>query len=409
MAEVLVIGPVVVEHLATRDGYRRELGGSGLTAALACAASGAETSLAGWVGSSEADEAIELLRAAAVDTSALAVLPGASGTFVVPDVIDASPPRPQYRPFETSPQTLARPALRFARLTLAFGTPDADPIAQGWLDAPGTETLVWDRQGWLSRARDARLAALVPAQQRVWVGNVDEARAESGATSDGTAFEAMPVPAFSTAIVKCGPWGVVVRTRDQGQIRETCVGAYPTPGRSSIGSGDAFAGAVAARMATGEDAETAAEWGCAVAATFVADPSNVVSAEVVERATQNAQTPGVFLDRRVLARLDCRVLCRDTPGGRLLRDAVCGVLRHLGFTPRTDQASRAADIIVTDAWDDPAVSTTVGGETLLIALVSDPAAGGTAIEGGGSRVVTSVEQLSPTVIGAVRTRLTRRA
>src|SRR5581483_6946536 len=124
MPEVLVVGPVVVELLTARDGsWRRQLGGSGLTAALASAAGGAETVLAGWVGGDDADEAHAVLEQAGVDSSSLAVLPGASGTFVVHDPADDAAPAPQYRPFETSPQTLPRPSLRWAGVTLGFGSP----------------------------------------------------------------------------------------------------------------------------------------------------------------------------------------------------------------------------------------------------------------------------------------------
>lgn len=339
MPDVLVVGPVLVERLASGDGWNTRLGGSGLIAALASARTGAETALAGWVGEDDADEAHGLLEAAGVDVSPLKILPGASGIFVLHDPADGVPPAPQYRPFETSPQTLARPALRHADVTVAFGSPDADPIAQGWLDSPEPNTLIWDRQGWLSRARDAQLAALVPAKHRIWLGNIDEARAETGQDMEASAIEQLPPPSFRIAVVKCGPWGVIVRYPDG---REDQIGAFAAEGPTAIGTGDAFAGAFAARVALGAAPGDAARWGCAVAAAFLAEPSNLGD-RVLERADRLLSTESVFVDRREVALLRCAVRCDPGPTAELVRAAVTARLHHLGLRPSF--AADSADLL----------------------------------------------------------------
>jgi sugar/nucleoside kinase (ribokinase family) len=334
MPEVLVVGPIVVEQVATGDGgWRRQLGGSGLTAALASGAHGAETALAGWVGADDAEEALALLQRAGVDSAALAVVPGASATFVVHDPSDGAAPAPQYRPSETSPQTLPRPSVRWANVTLVFGSPDVDPIARGWLDSSDNETVIWDRQGWLSRARDSQLVALLPARRRIWLGNLDEARAEAGVDTAAAALDALPPTHFDLAIVKCGPWGVVVRAHEG---EETHLGAYATSGPSAIGTGDAFAGALAAKVARGESPEVAARWACAIAAAFLAQRSNVVDESVIDRAGELSRTSSLFVDRREVERLTYDIGLSHGPAGDLLTSVIAARLRHLGLMAATE-------------------------------------------------------------------------
>jgi ribokinase len=381
--------------------WRSQIGGSGFTAAIASAASGAKTVLAGWVGADEADTARELLVTEGVDCAALAVLPGASGRFVVADPADGSSPQPQYRPFESTPQGLPRPRLPATRTVLAFGAPELDVIADGWLDEPDDErTLLWDRQGWISRARDSRLAALVPARHRIWLGNLDEARLETGADRDVQAVASLPLAGFGAALVKAGPWGVLHVTADGS---ETPIGAYPAAGRWSLGTGDAFAGAVAARLAEGATEVDAARWGCAFAATMLGEPGNVAGAAVGEAARALIEHPGLFVDPRAVETLVCRVACAPTPAGRVLVSALSARLSHLGLR-RGEGCATPADVVVADleeASESAEVEMSPGG--VFIGLAGE-AVRRAALPADAS-VCASVEEVGDLVIKRLRERL----
>lgn len=266
MRDVLVVGGVFREVLTGDTKPTVRYGGSGLVAAVAAARMGADVALASYVGDDDR-EAIEIeLQAAGVDYSALLSLPGASGTFMFPSQESPERPWPMYRPAEnvpTSPPT----SMADAAVVLAFGIPDYDPIAAGWLAGIGsTATIIWDKQGWLSRARDATAVLSLPNPVKVYLANEAEAIEDAGANSTEQALASQPPDGFRLAVIKQGIRGVTVIERSEERLARSLVSSFPTATKSSIGTGDVFAGVFAARLAKADRFERAARWGCAAVA-----------------------------------------------------------------------------------------------------------------------------------------------
>jgi sugar/nucleoside kinase (ribokinase family) len=248
VSDVLIVGGVFREVLDADTTPRSRYGGSGLTAAVAAAQLGAETVLAGAVGA-EDEQAVRALVAAAGVTDELLTVAGASGTFAFPTRADERSPWPLYRPAESRPGHV--PQLPAAEVVLVFGIPDYDPVADGWLrDVASSATLVWDRQGWLSRARDATSVVALTASRKIYLANAREEAEEAEVAEDAVTLERQPPPGFSDAIIKLGADGVAVvdATHDTAM---THVAAFPVTVTTTIGAGDVFAGALAARLATG--------------------------------------------------------------------------------------------------------------------------------------------------------------
>jgi len=270
--EVVVVGGVFREILDGDTDPQPRFGGSALIAAILASRFGASTSIAGYVGEEDADAIVAMLTAAGVDTASLAVVPGASGTFVFPT--RAEPPWPMYRPAEAVPTTSF--AIPDAKLYLVFGIPDIDPVALGWLSAiRRTAHLVWDRQGWLSRARNASSAASLPPLSKTYVANVEEAIAEFRASNKDELIERMPPDGFQSAVVKAGRAGCTVVQGEEGHRAVKRVAAFVVEPPNTIGSGDAFAGALVACMSRGlatSDAALAANAAASSFLTFGGDP-----------------------------------------------------------------------------------------------------------------------------------------
>src|SRR5690606_21251043 len=139
--DVLVVGGIFREVLTADTNPRLRYGGSGLVAAVAAARLGAQVALGSYVGTEDAEAVRSELLLASVDDAWLVELPGASGTFLFPTLAAPSAPWPQYRPSEAVPHTV--PMLPPAKVIVAFGIPDCDPIELGWLDsAPSASTLL---------------------------------------------------------------------------------------------------------------------------------------------------------------------------------------------------------------------------------------------------------------------------
>ena len=203
---------------------------------------------------------------AGVDDSAVLSVPGASGTFVFPTHADQKRPWPMYRPAESLPQEL--PQIPRADIVVAFGIPDCDPVQLGWLDTgENYQTVIWDRQGWLSRARDTSAILQVKAQRRICIANEPEAIEDARANSLSEALMDQPPCGFDVSVVKRGDTGVIVVEAQNDITLQTNVRSFPVRTSSTIGSGDIFAGVFAAYLASGEPAEKAAKWGCAAVAT----------------------------------------------------------------------------------------------------------------------------------------------
>jgi len=269
LTDVVVVGGIYREILDGDSKARRRMGGSGLVAAILASRMGASTSLASFVGEEDEVAAIATLHAGGVESAGVIVLTGASGTFVFPT--DASQPWPMYRPAESIPDRI--PAVPSARTYVLFGMPDFDPVAAGWLrDMPAESVLLWDRQGWLSRARDDSGALSLPATSKILLANDEETRAATGTLEPGELTVRLPPAGFRAAIVKRGREGCVVFERG-AQTR--VVSGFPVDTRDTIGSGDAFAGGLASAMARGLELAAAAATANAVASAFLrlgADP-----------------------------------------------------------------------------------------------------------------------------------------
>ena len=190
---------------------------------------------------------------------------------------------PMYRPAEAIPVEV--PEIPDSKIIVAFGIPDFDPLLEGWLSAVNRQaTVIWDRQGWLSRARDAGGILRLDALTRIYLANEYEAIDDAQASSIEEAMTVQPVRDFDVAVVKRGKAGVVVIEERHGEVRFTSIPAFPVNTRSTVGSGDVFAGVFAARLALGSSVVKAAKWGCAAAAVSLQAGQNLLTAEAYEQA-----------------------------------------------------------------------------------------------------------------------------
>lgn len=281
--DVLVIGGIFREVLDADTAPRSRYGGSGLTASVAAARFGARVALGSYVGSEDEEAVRTELAAADVDADALITVAGASGTFLFPTREDHERPWPMYRPAEQVPSQV--PELPRAAVVVAFGIPDCDPVEMGWLGAgDGDATIVWDRQGWLSRARDSRAIVELHARTHIYLANEPEAIEDAGAGSFAEALGVQPPRGFETAFVKRGDAGVIVVERDGEGTTQTHVPSFPVRATSTVGSGDIFAGVLAAHLAQGQPPTLAARWACAAAAVALRAEQNLLSSDAYSQA-----------------------------------------------------------------------------------------------------------------------------
>jgi sugar/nucleoside kinase (ribokinase family) len=275
----VVVGGIFREVLDGDTNPRRRIGGSGLVAAIIAARLGVTAALVSFIGEEDVATATAMLDAAKVDASHLLTLPGASGTFVF--ATEGSRPWPMYRPAEATPAQ--RPSIPPAVVYIVFGMPDLDPIAEGWLEQlPGDSTLLWDRQGWLSRTRDhAGVAQLAPVR-KVYLANEDEAITDFPAGSTHELTSGLPPAGFQWAVIKRGPDGCVVAERTAiGNHMSSAVG-FPVVTSNTIGSGDAFAGGLAAGIIGGELPPMAVGVANAVASAFLKLGGDPLAVELPE-------------------------------------------------------------------------------------------------------------------------------
>ena len=280
--DVLVIGGVFREVLDADTAPRPRYGGSGLTASVAAARFGARVALASYVGSEDEAAVRTELAVADVDDHAVVTLGGACGTFLFPTK-DHERPWPMYRPAEQVPSHV--PELPQAGIVVVFGIPDCDLVEMGWLGSGnGDATIVWDRQGWLSRARDSKAVVGLRARTRVYLANESEAIEDAGVGSFAEALGGQPPRGFDTAFLKRGDAGVVVVERAGEDTTRTHVPSFPIRATSTVGSGDIFAGVLAAQLSRGEPPASAARWACAAAAVALRGEQNLLSSDAYSQA-----------------------------------------------------------------------------------------------------------------------------
>jgi ribokinase len=264
--DVVVVGGVYREHLRRPSPLTR-LGGSGLYAAAAAASMGAATALVASVGDEDADELNAILREIGVDGSAIEITAGKSASFVIEEEGEVNAPTVRFEHGSVAPRLPNDPPS--ARIVLVIGMPDLDPFDAGlvarWVGAGST--LIWDRQGWLSKTLDAASAAGVPALSRIYLANIDEAAQEAGGAPVDRVMQNHPLPGFEWALLKNGRWGTTLL----GPRGSTAIPAFRVPAISTIGSGDVFAGAVAAGLAAGIDIQVASTTAAAAAAVAISD------------------------------------------------------------------------------------------------------------------------------------------
>ena len=288
MIDVVVVGGIFREILDGDTNPRPRLAGSGLVAAIISARLGANTALATFIGQEDAPTAVAMLDAAKVDASPVVTLPGASGTFVFPS--EGSRPWPMYRPAEAIPAIA--PNIPHASVYVVFGMPDFDPIAEGWLQKlPQDATLLWDRQGWLSRARDHSAAAQLTPKGKIYLANEDEALADFSAASTQELISTLPPAGFRWAVVKRGRDGCVVVERTANGNSVDSARGFPVETSDTIGSGDAFAGGLAARIADGVRLQEAVGGANAVASVFLKLGCDPLAPELPEAARTLIETP----------------------------------------------------------------------------------------------------------------------
>ncbi len=279
---ILVVGGIFREVLNGDTSPRLRYGGSGLTASVTAARLGAQVALASYVGGEDEEAVRAELQFAGVDDSAVLAVPGTSGTFVFPTRQDRNRPWPMYRPAESLPCEV--PKVPKADIVVAFGIPDCDPVSLGWLGAGRNyETVIWDRQGWLSRAQDAKAILKVSAGRRIYLANELEAIEDASAKSLSDALLTQPPSDFDVAVIKRGDVGVVVVEAEGNAPSPTIVPAFSVRASSTIGTGDVFAGALAARLALGEPVVTAAAYGCAAAAVSLRTNHNLLTSEAYKQ------------------------------------------------------------------------------------------------------------------------------
>ena len=281
--DVLVVGGIFREVFDADTKPSMRYGGSGLTASVTAARFGVDTALASYVGTDDEGEVRKILGEAALDDSAVMPVDGMCGVFAYATDQGDKQPWPMYRPAEAVPTAI--PTLPKSKVVLAFGFPDFDPIAEGWLDGLTSQTtLIWDRQGWLSRARNASGVLRLAASKRIYLANADEASADAERSSFEETMAAQPPDGFDVAAIKLGETGVVVAERNTEGVIVTAVPAYPVNTNCTVGTGDVFAGALAARLALGDSVSAAARWGCITVGAALEVGQNLLSAEVYSRA-----------------------------------------------------------------------------------------------------------------------------
>ena len=210
-----------------------------------------------------------------MDGSTVITVDGMCGVFAYPTDQGSRQPTPMYRPAEAVPTIM--PKLPESKVVMVFGIPDFDPLAEGWLDGlPSQTTVIWDRQGWLSRARDARGVLRLDTSRRVYLANEEEAAVDARTASFEETMAVQPIDGFDVAVIKRGEVGVVVAERGPSGVTLTSLPAFRLNTKCTVGSGDVFAGTFAARLALGDSAVVAARCGCISAAASLKARQNLL-------------------------------------------------------------------------------------------------------------------------------------
>jgi hypothetical protein len=233
------------------------------------------------------------LSAAFTANDSCILVPGRSAAFVIEDEGEVEAPSVRFEHAQSQPVLTHDPPQ--ARIVLVFGMPDLDPFESGliarWVHPQST--LLWDRQGVLSRTKDAVAACGVDARSRIYLANVGEAAQEGGGVTPRQLLENHPLPGFDYALLKNGRWGTtLLSSRERAAIP-----AFHVAAATTIGSGDVFAGALAAGLAQGRNIRAASTDAAAAAAVAISGTSpllDLTSRDSIEEIVASAN--GRYVD-----------------------------------------------------------------------------------------------------------------
>lgn len=279
------------ETVLARDA-RTGLGGKGANQAVAASLTGASVEFAGAVGDDASGEFVrEVLEANGVGTAALSALAGAlTGSAAI--AVDAA-----------GENTIIVSSGANGQLTPEWVRGESVAALFGGADAAGAAAPVGLAQGELPAAVVAEFAELCAERGARFVLNlapviaVEDAvlrRADPLIVNEGEALAVLGEPAaaelsvadamlLAQNLAKTSP-SVVITLGAAGAVLVDAAGtashvASPKPARvvDTTGAGDAFVGALAARLASGDDLDTAARWGVAAGSCAVENAGAVDS------------------------------------------------------------------------------------------------------------------------------------
>jgi hypothetical protein len=331
---LLVAGGIFREVVLDEgSGPARELrlAGSGLYAALAAARLGTEVTLLAPVGAEDERIALALCREDGVQPALLAT-PGVSGTFVVERRAGARP-RPQYRPATAVPGGAADGLA--ADVVLVFGHPE-------WTRSPMwrcARSSTVDRSCSTGRAGCRRRPGLQPpswAPVSAWSCATRTRRSRAHPGPRRTRSTGCPMTASRPRSSRTD-WDSAIYDRDA--TGRTLVAPYAGRVQQTIGSGDVFAGGLAAALVRGDGLPVACEHGARAAAAWIFGDGQLPGAGFAERVARLVDAPrGEAIPPEVVRGAEAAVRRSIDLGAVLLAREVSAIVersRCLGWCGRT--------------------------------------------------------------------------
>jgi sugar/nucleoside kinase (ribokinase family) len=149
--------------------------------------------------------------------------------------------------------------------------------------------LIWDRQGWLSRARTWESVSHLAPREKVYLANLEEALDELSSESEEDLSTRIP-DSFDHAIIKKGMDGVLIVRRSL-QPKIDAFPAFPVDVPSSVGSGDVFAGALSAGRAEGKTIASSVQGATAAAAVYLANGLDLMYENLASDVDEKVSRP----------------------------------------------------------------------------------------------------------------------
>ncbi len=325
---LLVFGGLFREVILSEQGGREvRFAGSALYAAAAAARLGAAVTMFAPVGSEDSELAEDLASEAGINAK-LIVAPGASGTFAYERRSGLLVAR-GYRPADSRCPLELSGVPDQPEIVLFFGHPEYDPSQSAELsEFASGRLLLFDRQGWMSATPSLAAALRIPASRRIALANAGELGEELGGVPD---LRELPLNGFDALIAKDGRWGVHLLAQS-GRIS---VPAYRVDASSELGSGDVFAGALAADLLNGVSESLAIQTANAAAAVAVSSPGTLPGQDFATRVSRlyEVDDARAVISPEVRARAEIYL---DSPrglAGDFLLEQLGDDLRAQGFAP----------------------------------------------------------------------------